>query len=83
MALDALREQHTTAKLAQRHRVHPSQVVAWKRRSHQVLDDAFAAGRQQRLAGHTMAVMLAKIGEQQMLNDELEEKLPQLTGDRR
>ncbi len=66
VALDALREQHTTAELAQRHRVHPSQLVAPKRWSHQVL-----------------AVLLAKICEQQMLIDELEGKLPQLTGGRR
>ncbi len=83
VAMDAPREQHTTAELAQRHRVHPSQVVAWKRRSHQVLEEAFAAGRRQRPAGHAVAVLLAKIGEQQMLIDELEGKLPQLTGERR
>ncbi len=80
--MDAQCEQHTTEELGQRHRVHPSQVVAWKHRSHQVHEDAFAAGQQLRPAGHAVAVLLAKIGEQQMPIDELEGKLPQLTGER-
>ena len=31
IALEALREQATVSNLAQRHRVHPNQVHAWKR----------------------------------------------------
>ncbi len=76
---EALRDQHNTAESAQLHQVHPSQVAAWRRRTHQVVVDTFAAGWQ-RPAGLAVAVQLAKMGELQMLIDELEGNLPQLTG---
>ncbi len=69
--MEVLREQRTKAELTQRHLVHPSQVVAWKRRAHQVVLDAFAARRRQRQADLAISVLLAKIGELQIHIDAL------------
>ncbi len=78
VALAALREESSTAELAQSNGVHASQVSSWKRQSVEVVHAYFAGkfGRPRRAAADP--VLLAKIGELQLRIDELEGRLPQL-----
>ncbi len=78
VALAALREEASTAELAQIYGVHASQVSSWKRRSSEVVcayfEGKFGAARQPQ----PDPVLLAKIGELQLRIDELEGRLTQL-----
>ncbi len=78
VALAALREETSTAELAQSNGFHVSQVSSWKRQSVEVVWAYFAGkfGRARRVAADP--VLLAKIGELQLRIDELEGRLPQL-----
>ncbi len=74
----ALREEVSTAELAQRFVVHASLVVAWKRWALAAMGEDFAKPHARRREVVADPVLLAKIGEQQMRIDKLEGRLPQL-----
>ncbi len=73
-----MREEASTAELAQRYGVSASQVSSWKRRSSEVVcayfEGKFGAPRREQ----PDPVLRTKIGELQLRIDELEGQLPQL-----
>jgi transposase len=72
IALEALREQATVADLAQRHRVRPNQVYAWKKQLQEHAARAFDAKLGQEAEAQTareIERLHAKIGQLTIEND--------------
>ena len=63
MALEALREQDTVQRSAERHGVHPNQVSTWKRQAVEGLSGVFEVGRnREEEHDKTIRDLHAKIG---------------------
>jgi transposase-like protein len=78
VALEAIKEEHTLAALAQRFQVHPNQITQWKK---QLLDRASEVFEKEKKSGEPDARELhAKIGELTMENDFLSVALGRIAG---
>ena len=71
VALDALRGDRTIQEIASKHKVHPNQVSAWKRRAVDGLGEVFSNGPDKARMDHDDEVrdLHAKIGELTVVND--------------
>ena len=68
----AIRECHSTAELAQQHRVHSNQVSQWKREALAAVQSCFEGCREKAASRSWEMLLLAKIGGLQMRIDDLE-----------
>ncbi len=71
VALEALRGDRTIQEIAARHKVHPNQVSAWKRRAMDGLGAIFSNGADRSRSDRETEVkeLHAKIGELTVVND--------------
>jgi transposase len=74
VALEALREESTTAELCAKHKVHPNQITQWKQQLVEHAALAFAGGLLPTPAVDVVPLQ-AKIGQLTMENDFLEHAL--------
>jgi len=76
VALTALRNEETTAELAQRFGVHPTMIAAWKRALTDGATDVFGKGAKARKQGdHKIDELHRQIGQLKVENDFLSRKL--------
>jgi transposase len=75
VALEALREESTTAALCLKHNVHPNQITQWKQQLIEHAASAFRGGSETAAAQIDVVPLQAKIGQLTMENDFLERAL--------
>ena len=75
IALEALKSDKTTAELASEHRVHPSQVAAWKKQLKNSAADVFDGNRRVKLEEEITTPLYEEIGRLKMDLRWLEKKL--------
>ena len=75
IALEALKGDKTTAELASEHRVHPSQVAAWKKQLKNSAADVFDGNRRVKLEEEITTPLYEEIGRLKMDLRWLEKKL--------
>jgi transposase len=81
VAMEALREAHTVAEIASKHKIHPTLVTRWKGQAVAGLPDLFADGRTSGRGGNSgneeklARELYEQIGRLKMENDWLKKKL--------
>jgi len=75
VALEALREEETTAAIASRYEVHPSQVRTWKRALLKGASGIFSDGQGQKKDEALVAQLYQQIGQLKVERDFLEGRL--------
>jgi transposase len=75
VALEALREETTTAALCAKHNVHPNQITQWKQQLIEHAASTFRGGTGAASAQIDVVPLQAKIGQLTMENDFLETAL--------
>jgi len=75
VALEALKEEETTAEIASRYEVHPSQVRTWKRALLEGASSIFSDGQEQKKDEALVAQLYQQIGQLKVERDFLEGRL--------
>jgi transposase len=75
VALEALREEATTAELCAKHKVHANQITQWKQQLIEHAASAFRGGAEAAQMQIDVVPLQAKIGQLTMENDFLERAL--------
>lgn len=78
IAIEALKEEKTTAELSSEYEVHPSQIKEWKSQLKENIPEIFSRGksREEKNKDELIDRLYRQIGKIQVENDWLKKKLP-------